>query len=68
MSRRVRWVDWRITVIAMLAVLLVVLPYYLCYRALASIRERFYCFAPALLARAPARLASATNILVRMRP
>mmetsp|Transcript_21307 Transcript_21307/g.64114 ORF Transcript_21307/g.64114 Transcript_21307/m.64114 type:complete len:476 (-) Transcript_21307:3142-4569(-) len=39
MSVRVRWVDWRITVIAMLAVLLVVLPYYLCYRALASIRS-----------------------------
>ena len=36
---RARWVNWRATVIGMLVLLLVVLPYYHCYRMLANTRE-----------------------------
>jgi hypothetical protein len=36
---RARWLNWRTTVIGMLVLLLVVLPYYHCYRMLANTRE-----------------------------
>lgn len=35
---RTRWVDWRFTVVSMLVVLLLVLPFYQCYRTLAAYR------------------------------
>lgn len=36
--RSTRWVDWRFTVVSMLVVLLLVLPFYQCYRTLAAYR------------------------------
>ena len=36
---RARWLNWRLDVVAMLALLLLVLPYYHCYRTLATQRE-----------------------------
>lgn len=36
---RARWANWRLDVMALLSLLLLVLPYYHCYRSLASQRE-----------------------------
>jgi len=36
---RARWLNWRANVLVMLVLLLVVLPYYHCYRILASTSE-----------------------------
>ena len=36
---RARWLNWRLDVVAMLTLLLLVLPYYHCYRTLATQRK-----------------------------
>ena len=44
--RRARWLNWRLDVVTLLALLLLVLPYYHCYRTLAMQRD-LHCSWPA---------------------